>query len=146
MKAQRVVTATDHDGSPDDYIVLDFDHRHRRRMSMTSESGRKFLLDLACTVALQDGHRLVLEDGSKIAVRAKPERVADILADDSRQLARFAWHLGNRHLPTQILEDRLRILEDHVIVSMLRGLGATVELVEAPFQPEGGAYGHSHEH
>ena len=146
LKAQEVRTAADCDGDPDDVIVLDFDHRHRRRLAMTSEAGTEFLLDLPNAVALADGDRLVLEDGSEVAVSAKAERVADVRADSHHELTRLAWHLGNRHLPTQILEDRLRILYDHVIVDMLLELGARVDILDAPFQPEGGAYGHAHEH
>jgi len=146
IKAQRVLSATDYHGVPDDSVVLDFDHRHRRRIQMTSESGKSFLLDLKDTVALQDNDVLELDDGSTLLVRAKPERVVDIVGDDPQHLARIAWHLGNRHLPTQIFETRLRIAYDHVIVDLVRGLGAGVEIVEAPFQPEGGAYGHAHEH
>jgi urease accessory protein len=136
----------DYDGSPEDCVVLDFDHRHRRRLQMTSQSGKSFLLDLKDTAVLQDKDVLELDDGSAILVKAKAERVVDITASDPRRLARLAWHLGNRHLPTQILDGGLRIAYDHVIVDMLQGLGAKVEIVEAPFQPEGGAYGHAHEH
>jgi urease accessory protein len=146
IRAQRVLAVGDYDGSPEDCVVLDFDHRHRRRMQMTSQSGKSFLLDLKDTAVLQDNDVLELDDGSAILVKAKAERVVDITASDPRRLARLAWHLGNRHLPTQILDGGLRIAYDHVIVDMLQGLGAKVEIVEAPFQPEGGAYGHVHEH
>jgi urease accessory protein len=146
IRAQRVLAARDYDGSPEDCVVLDFDHRHRRRMQMTSQSGKSFLLDLKDTAVLQDNDVLELDDGSAILVKAKAERVVDITASDPRRLARLAWHLGNRHLPTHILDGGLRIAYDHVIVDMLQGLGAKVEIVEAPFQPEGGAYGHAHEH
>ena len=141
-----MIAAADVSVEPGDSIVLAFDDRHRRRMTMTSEAGRTFLLDLEKAVALLDGDVLELTDGSAVRVRAKAERVADILADDARHLARIAWHLGNRHLPTQILDGCLRIAYDHVIVDMVKGIGATVDIVDAPFQPEGGAYSHSHEH
>ena len=130
----------------DDEIWLDFDARHRRRIRMTSQSGREFLLDLPKAEALGDGQALVLDDGTKIGIRAQVEAVADITADDAHQLTRIAWHLGNRHWPTQILEDGLRIRYDHVLVDMVRGLGGTVTERDAPFQPEGGAYGHGHGH
>lgn len=144
VRATRVVHSDAFAGEASDRIVLDFDHRHRRRLQMTSEAGRSFLLDLKDAVALKHGDVLELTDGSSVAVQAKAEKVAEISIDDARQLTRIAWHLGNRHLPTEILPDRLRIAYDHVIVDMVKGLGATVDVVEAPFQPEGGAYGHHH--
>jgi urease accessory protein len=140
-----VIAAADRREAADDYIELDFDHRHRRRLAMTSQSGKSFLLDLHAAVALADGDGLALDDGTVVIVRAKPERVAEFHANDAGHLARIAWHLGNRHLPTQILADRLRIRYDHVIVEMAEGLGAGIEITDAPFQPEGGAYGHAHE-
>lgn len=145
-RALSVVAADQFDGEPGDRIVLDFDHRHRRRMQMTCESGKAFVLDLKEAVALRHGDILKLDDDSTVLVQAKAERVAEISVADQHLLTRIAWHLGNRHLPTEILADRLRIAYDHVIVDMVRGLGATVDIVDAPFQPEGGAYGHGHNH
>ena len=130
-----------------DVIELDFDQRHRRRIAMTSRAGREFLLDLPRAVAIRHGDGLELEDGTVVFVHAKPEAVADITANDDEHLNRIAWHLGNRHLPTEILNGRLRIREDHVIVDMVRQLGGKVECKQAPFHPEGGAYaGHGHAH
>ena len=140
------MAASDHDAAPDDVVILDFDHRHRRRLQMTSQAGKSFLLDLKEAVVLRDNDVLQLDDGCTVLVKAKAERVVDITASDARQLTRLAWHLGNRHLATQILDGGLRIAYDHVIVDMLQGLGAKVDIVDAPFQPEGGAYGHPHEH
>tara|TARA_R110002096_G_scaffold3025_1_gene15457 strand:- start:1938 stop:2381 length:444 start_codon:yes stop_codon:yes gene_type:complete len=146
IRATQVIPAADVN-STDDTIELDFDHRHRRRFAMTSHSGREFLLDLPRAAALQHGDGLLLEDGRVIVVQAKPEPVADITATDTQHMNRIAWHLGNRHLPTEIHSDFLRIREDHVIVDMVRQLGGEVELKLAPFHPEGGAYsGHSHAH
>ena len=112
---------------------------------MTSIGGREFLLDLGEATPLRDGDALELTDGSRVIVTAKAERVAEIRADNPHHLMRIAWHLGNRHLPTEILADRLRIAYDHVIVDMVSGLGGVVEVVDVPFQPEGGAYGHAHD-
>jgi len=145
IRALRVVAA-DQSEMPQDTIELDFDHRHRRRMTMTTASGKKFLLDLPGAVVLKDGDSLELDDGSAIRVKAKAECVADIRADSPQHLSQLAWHLGNRHLPTQVFADHLRILNDHVIVDMVKGLGATVDIVDAPFQPEGGAYAHAADH
>ena len=133
--------------TPADTVVLDFDDRHRRRMAMTGTRGLEFLLDLENAVALRGGDALVLEDGRLIEVVAAPEPLIEIRGADPLHLVRVAWHLGNRHLPTQIMAKGLRIRRDHVIEAMVKGLGARVIEIEAPFDPEGGAYaggGHAH--
>lgn len=126
--------------APADTVVLDFDDRHRRRMTMTGTRGLAFLLDLEKAVALRGGDALVLEDGRLIEVVAAPESLAEVRCNDPEHLVRVAWHLGNRHLPTQIMAKGLRIRRDHVIEAMVTGLGARVIEIEAPFDPEGGAY------
>jgi urease accessory protein len=133
--------------APADTVVLDFDDRHRRRMAMTGTRGLEFLLDLENAVALRGGDALVLDDGRLIEVVAAPEPLVEIRGTDLQHLVRVAWHLGNRHLPTQIMAKGLRIRRDHVIEAMVKGLGARVIEIEAPFDPEGGAYaggGHAH--
>ena len=136
---------------PVDTVVLDYDDRHRRRIAMKGVRGFEFLLDLKDAVMLRSGDALALEDGRIVEVLSAPEPLAEIKVADLKQLARVAWHLGNRHLPTQILGTKLRIRRDHVIENMARGLGADVSLIEAPFDPEGGAYAqhvptHGHDH
>src|ERR1700720_3148249 len=134
--------------APADTVVLDFDDRHRRRMAMTGTRGLAFLLDLENAVALRGGDALVLEDGRLVEVVAAPEPLVEIRCSDPQHLVRVAWHFGNRHLPTQIAGRGLRIRCDHVIEAMVKGLGARVIEIEAPFDPEGGAYsgggGHAH--
>jgi urease accessory protein len=133
--------------APADTVVLDFDDRHRRRMAMTGTRGLEFLLDLENAVALRGGDALVLDDSRLIEVVAAPEPLIEIKGADPQHLVRLAWHLGNRHLPTQIMPKGLRIRRDHVIEAMVKGLGARVIEIEAPFDPEGGAYaggGHAH--
>ncbi|MGY3498589.1 MULTISPECIES: urease accessory protein UreE [unclassified Bradyrhizobium] len=131
--------------APADTVVLDFDDRHRRRMVMSGTRGLEFLLDLENAVALRGGDALVLEDGRLVEVVAAPEPLAEIRGSDPHHLIRVAWHLGNRHLPTQIMPKGLRIRRDHVIEAMVKGLGARVIEIEAPFDPEGGAYAeHAH--
>ncbi len=133
--------------APADTVVLDFDDRHRRRMAMTGTRGLEFLLDLENAVALRGGDALVLEDGRLVEVVAAPEPLIEIRCSDPQHLVRVGWHLGNRHLPTQIMAKGLRIRRDHVIEAMVKGLGARVIEIEAPFDPEGGAYaggGHAH--
>ena len=132
--------------APADTVVLDFDDRHRRRMAMTGTRGLEFLLDLENAVALRGGDALVLEDGRLIEVVAAPEPLIEIRGADPQHLVRIAWHLGNRHLPTQIMGKGLRIRRDHVIEAMVKGLGARVVEIEAPFDPEGGAYAAAHAH
>jgi urease accessory protein len=126
--------------APADAVVLDFDGRHRRRMAMTGTRGLEFLLDLENATVLRGGDALVLDDGRLIEVVAAPEPLAEIRGRDPQHLVRVAWHLGNRHLPTQITARGLRIRRDHVIEAMVKGLGARVIEIEAPFDPEGGAY------
>jgi len=127
-----------------DRVVLDADERHRRRIALAGEGGTRFLLDLPHPAALRDGDGLVLDDGTIIAVKAKSERLVEIAAADDAALARLAWHLGNRHAEAEIAVGRLRIRRDHVLEDMLRGLGATLSPIEAPFEPERGAYEHRH--
>jgi urease accessory protein len=133
----------------DDYVELPHDGRYRRRVTMRTEGDLVFLLDLPEATRLMHGDGLVLDDGRIIAIAAADEPVTEITGKDAHHLGRIAWHLGNRHLPTEILPDRLRIEPDPVIEEMVRGLGGTVHRTEARFEPEGGAYehaGHSHEH
>jgi urease accessory protein len=136
-----------------DRVRLDLDHRHRRRLVLTTAGGESILLDLAAPAHLKDGDCLRLEDGGLIAIEAALEPLVEITAPDTSELVRVAFHLGNRHLPAQIVGDALRIRRDHVIEEMVAHLGATCTHIEAPFDPEGGAYdgldlgaGHAHHH
>src|SRR5260370_36830615 len=133
--------------APADTVVLDFDDRHRRRMAMRGTRGLEFLLDLENATVLRGGDAVVLDDNRLIEVVAAPEPLIEIRGSDPQHLARVAWHLGNRHLPTQIMAKGLRIRRDHVIEAIVKGVGARVIEIEAPFDPEGGAYaggGHGH--
>ena len=149
LRAIRVQGQHHWNEPPADTVVLDFDDRHRRRMAMRGTRGLEFLLDLENAVALRGGDALVLEDGRLIEVVAAPEPLLEIRGADPHHLIRVGWHLGNRHLPTQIMAKALRIRRDHVIEAMVKGLGARVIEIEAPFDPEGGAYadsGHAQAH
>jgi urease accessory protein len=146
IRADKVLSADTWSHAASDTVVLDFDRRHRRRISMTGENGVEFLLDLAETTTLKDGDGIVLEDGRIVEVRAANEPLAEITASSPAQLVRFAWHLGNRHLPAALSGNRLFIRRDHVIEDMLESLGANVRHVEAPFDPEAGAYAHHDRH
>src|SRR5471032_496513 len=147
IRATQVHPAHRWTQAPADTVVLDFDDRHRRRVAMTGTRGVEFLLDLENAAALRGGDALVLEDGRLIEVVAAPEPLAEIRVTDPQHLVRVAWHLGNRHLPTQMMAKGLRIRRDHVIEAMVKGLGARAIEIETPFDPEGGAYvggGHAH--
>jgi len=149
MKRAREVKTAGHwdNATAVDTITLDADERHRRRVVLTGERGTKFLLDLPQVTALRDGDGLVLDDGGIVRIVGRPEPLIEIAAADAHELARVAWHIGNRHIDVQIVGERLRIRRDHVIEGMLRGLGARLTPVEAPFDPEHGAYDHhDHEH
>ena len=122
-------------------LTLDFDERHRRRILLSDDQGHDVMLDLPKAVAMADGDGLQLDDGSWVRVQAAAEPVVEIRHKDPSQLVRLAWHLGNRHLATEIRDQVLRIRPDHVIEEMLHGFGAELVKVQVPFQPEGGAYG-----
>jgi len=130
-------------------ITLDETARHRRRMMMTSDrlpSGAtiSFLLDLPAARLLRHGDGLVLDDSRVIEVCAEPEPLIEVRGRDAAHLLALAWQIGNRHLAAEIAAETIRIRRDHVIRAMLMGLGATVADIEAPFDPEGGAYGGAH--
>jgi len=128
-------------------VTLVFADRHRRRVRLSDDKGKPFMLDLERAVQLADGDGLALEGGGFIAVRAAEESVLDIRCTGAGHAARIAWHIGNRHTALQVLPGgRLRILGDHVLKTMLEGLGATVTETRAPFQPERGAYAGVHDH
>lgn len=123
-----------------DSVTLGYDDRHRRRLRLTTDGGEAVLLDLTKPQPLDDGDGLAFEnDGGWLRIKAAPEKVLEISGRDDRHLIRLAWHLGNRHLPTQILKDgRLRIRYDHVIEEMLSNFGAVMKRGQATFIPEGG--------
>ena len=148
MRADAVLPAGSWDRAAEiDRVLIDFDRRHRRRILLRTEQGREVLLDLPQAVRLRDGYGLAVE-GRVVRVCARPEPLLEIRAHDAGEMVRIAWHLGNRHLPAQLCDDRIRIRADHVIRDMVEGLGGHVEQIEAPFDPEPGAYagGHHHHH
>lgn len=146
MRAIAIKAADSWSGEAADRVVLDYNDRHRRRFAMTGNKGTAFLLDLPSTAELRGGDALLLEDGRLVEVVAAPEALLEIRCADARHLARVAWHIGNRHVPAQVLTDALRIRRDHVLADLARQLGAEVAEIEAPFTPEGGAYRSAHAH
>ena len=146
LPAAREIRRKSQGGAPADRVTLGYDERFLRRRRLVTASGAGFLVDLAETASLDDGDMFVLADGRLIAVAAAEEPLIEVRGD----LARLAWHIGNRHTPCQILADRLLIRRDPVLAGMLAGLGARLAELSGPFTPEGGAYGlgrtHAHHH
>ncbi len=140
--AQHIETHI-HTGDAADTVTLDYEARFLRRKRLVSDAGEPFLVELAETRSLSQGEGFRLDDGRIIAVMAAAE---PLLAVRHSNLARIAWHVGNRHTPCQIANDHILIREDKVLQAMLEGLGASVAQVIAPFTPEGGAYGHGRTH
>jgi urease accessory protein len=144
IRATQVLKAGSWQAAPADHVTLSYDERHRRRLRYLAAAGTEFLPDLPRTTVLRGGDGLQLEDGRIILVTAAAEPLLEIRASDAQQLARLAWHIGNRHLPAQMTSGRILIREDSVIEDMLKGLGAAVRHVDEPFTPEPGAYDSSH--
>ncbi|KRS14060.1 urease accessory protein UreE [Roseovarius atlanticus] len=126
---------------------LTYEDRFFRRRKLTVEEGWSIIADFEQTVSLNDGDALETMEGLLVRIVAAPEALLAVTGPD---LARLAWHIGNRHTPCQIEAERLLIRDDPVIAHMLAHLGATTIKVTEAFRPEGGAYGHgrthSHEH
>lgn len=137
-------------GAAFDLAVLLHDERRVRRRLLTLVHGDHVLIDFPAPVSLADRSALRLEDGRLVEIVAGEEQLYEVRGRDEYHLMQLCWHLGNRHLKTQIEREagaggpRVLILRDHVIRDMLVGLGATVTEVSEPFHPEEGAYAHSH--
>ena len=124
-------------------VTLDYEGRFLRRKRLVTDSGEPFFVELPETVSLSSTDGFVLDDTRVIAIKAKPE---PLLKVKHANLPRIAWHVGNRHTPCQVEHDHLLIQEDHVIEGLLHLLGADIQKLQAPFTPEGGAYGHGRTH
>ena len=125
------------------FVTLDYEGRFLRRKRLVTDSGEPFLVELSHTVSLSSTDGFVLDDNRVIAIKAKPE---SLLRVKHANLPRIAWHIGNRHTPCQVEHDHLLIQEDHVMEGLLHLLGADIKKLQAPFIPEGGAYGHGRTH
>jgi urease accessory protein len=148
MRALEVLPAGGWDPLTEvDRVLIDHDRRYRRRIVLTTVQGADVLIDLPQAVRLRDGDGLLVGSGV-VRICAQAEELMEIHAHEDGELIRIAWHLGNRHLPVQLLDDRIRIRADHVIGEMVQGLGGHVDLISAPFDPEAGAYsgGGQHHH
>lgn len=127
-----------------DTITLDSVDRHKRRFVMTSDAGVDFLLNLSHARLLRQDEGLVLTNGLVVKVVAKSEALLRITSPDTKSLIMLAWQIGNRHLPAQINNDSIYIRSDPIIRDMIIQLGGQIEDIDAPFNPEGGAYEHIH--
>lgn len=136
------------DIQPKSRLVLPFDLRQKSRLRARLESGEEVALMLPRGEILRGGDLLSTSDGRVVEVVAETENVLHVECDGAQALARAAYHLGNRHVPVQVGDGFLRLAADHVLEAMLKGLGARITAMRAPFEPEAGAYsgGHHHHH
>jgi urease accessory protein len=137
-----------HTGEIIDTLLLDYDQRRMPGGILSGLKGTQVEIAIVQSAAITTDDCLVLEDGRLIEVVARPEPLLEIRAGDAAGIARLAWHLGDRHIPAQLHERRLRVRSDPTTEKLLLALGANALTIEAPFEPEGGAYagGHDHHH
>ena len=130
-----------------DNITLTYEERFIRRKKLTTDNGTNFLVNLSETISVDENNFFELDNGNLIKVLSKKENLIEVTGENIKQII---WHLGNRHLPTQIEESRVLIHDDAVILDMILKLKGNVRKVFEKFNPEGGAYGlgrtHSHKH
>jgi urease accessory protein len=142
----RLDRKLDHYQSAADSVTLGFAERQKSRFRVRLDSGREAGVFLARGGSLRDGDLLAAGDGTVVRVRAAAEPVSSVHCDDPELLARLCYHLGNRHVPLEIGPDHIGYLQDHVLDDLVRQLGLGVEVTEAVFEPEAGAYGGGHHH
>ena len=146
-RAFAVLAATHrHDRPVVDTVILDYAQRSAQKVAVTGVKGGAIEIDMDEPVRLRTDDLLVLDDGTLVEVVAAPEPLIEARAADVVGLARLAWHLGDQHVPVQVLPNRIRARRDGGIETLLASLGAKLTAIEAPFEPEGGAHAASHEH
>ena len=146
VEAHTILPKGSWEGDPADTITLEEEDRYRRRILLTTDGGYDFLLALPSAERFEHGDALQLTDGRIIEVLAKPEALYEVRPTASTDLVTLAWHLGNRHQPTQIFKNHLRIRQDAVIADMLIGLGAELRDISGHFSPVSGAYKRAQNH
>jgi urease accessory protein len=147
MRATRILATGDRRDRPVvDTVILDYAQRSVQKSAVTGVKGGTFEIELAQPARLRTDDLLLLEDGGLVEVVAAAEPLIEARAADVAGLARLAWHLGDRHVPVQVLPNRIRAQRDAAIEALLKALGAKVTVIEAPFEPEGGAYESTHAH
>lgn len=134
------------DAAPTARLELDFDARTKSRLRTRLADGEEVGLFLPRGTILRGGDRLQAQDGRIVEVVSAPEELLEAHCANASALARVAYHLGNRHVAVQVGDGWLRIQTDHVLKTMLVGLGVEVSSLSAPFEPEAGAYAHGHHH
>ena len=127
-------------------VRLSFDARSKSRLLLKLDNGEQAALVVERGRLLRGGDRVRTLDGREVQIIAAEESLLEASSDDPAAIAKAAFHLGNRHVAVQVMANRLRFLNDHVLEEMVKGLGLKVTPVLAPFEPEGGAYGHHHAH
>ncbi|MGO9634935.1 MAG: urease accessory protein UreE [Steroidobacteraceae bacterium] len=132
--------------TPIDRAILPYESRCKSRLLVTLESGEKGALGVERGRLLRNGDRVRLDADREIEIVAADEVLLEASGHDPLAIAKAAYHLGNRHVAVQVMPDRLRFPEDHVLAQMVAGLGLSVTRIVAPFEPEGGAYGGHHGH
>ncbi len=125
-------------------LSLTAEERTRSRHLFQADTGEAIALNLPRGTTLREGDWLESEDGNQIVIRAKPEPVMTVTADTLLNLLQAAYHLGNRHVALEITDSHLRLSPDSVLKDLLEHRGLTIVVETAPFQPESGAYGHTH--
>jgi len=154
LRVVRVIRSADGDAARiRDSVVLAATERRIQTAHLTGVDGTAIGVMLPEPALLRNGDALELDDGSLIDVVIEPEPLIEVRGTDLTHLARLAWHLGDRHVPVQVLNNRMRLRRDGALEAMLSALGARITAIEAPFDPEGGAYAtpgshqhHDHQH
>ena len=140
-RVTKVLAAGSYDAAGGaDSVILDRDQRQAARATFTTIGNVSVELDLPSPAMLRMGDALVLDDGRLVEVVAEAEALLEVREADVGKLARLAWRLGDRHVPVQILPKRLRLARDGAAEALLARLGVRAVAIEAPFEPEGGAY------
>ncbi len=146
-RATRVLSPAERANRPlADTVILDYAQRSAQKIAVTGVKGGRFEIDLAHPARLRTDDVLLLDDGGLIEVVAAPEPLLEARAADLAALARLAWHLGDRHVPAQLFSNRIRVRAEAGVEDLLKALGAKLVRIEAPFEPEGGAYASAHAH
>lgn len=146
-RATSVIAAAHrHDRPIADTVILDYAQRSAEKVTVTGAKGTVIDIDLHMPVRLRTDDLLLLDDGTLVEVVAAPEPLIEARASDLAGLSRLAWHLGDRHIPVQVLTNRVRARRDTAVETLLTSLGAKVTMIDAPFEPEGGAYALSQAH
>jgi urease accessory protein len=147
LRATSVINAAHRHGRPlADTVILDYTQRSAQKVTVTGAKGTVVEIDLHMPVRLRTDDLLLLDDGTLVEVVAAPEPLIEARASDLAGLSRLAWHLGDRHIPVQVLTNRVRARRDAAVETLLTSLGAKVTMIDAPFEPEGGAYALSQAH